>query len=53
MTLGRADYLPLIASARARAQVGVARPEGLGHRRTTHKVPIRGRRDWLKLARTG
>jgi hypothetical protein len=50
--LARGDYLPLIASATAQAQVGVARPEGLGHRRTTHRVPIRGRREWLRLART-
>ena len=47
------DYLLLVASAEARRQVGMARPEGAGQRRTTLRVPIKGRRAWLELARTG
>jgi hypothetical protein len=50
--LANEDYLPLVASAEARDKVGMARPEGNGQRCTTHKVPIKGRREWLKLVRS-
>jgi hypothetical protein len=45
-TLARDEYLPLIASATARDQVGVARPEGFGRAGTTRSTasPPRYRR---------
>jgi hypothetical protein len=45
------DYLPLIASATARAQVGVARPEGSGRALATYEIPIQGRDEWEAAAR--
>ena len=49
--LARDEYLQLMASATARAQVGVARPEGLGRALATYEIPIEGRDEWLAAAR--
>lgn len=43
--------VPLVSCGRFTLN-SLARPEGNGHRRATRKVPIKGRRDWLGLART-
>ena len=51
-TLIGTDDIAVWKNATARAQVGVARSEGNGQWRPTHKVPIKGRRAWLKLARS-
>jgi len=34
-------------------QVGMARPTGVGHVITTHRIPIEGRDEWLEAGRAG
>ena len=48
--LAHDEYLPLVASAEARNQVGMARPEGVGRALTAYRMPIEGRAEWLAAA---
>jgi len=49
--LARNEYLLLVASATARDQVGVARPEGAGRALATYRILIEGREEWEAAAR--